>query len=123
MSLVLDASAALAWMFQRTDPDEIGYCEKSIDCWNNGGVLLDSGICQLGVCAHDGAPCEESEDCGYDFEGGMIECVPFTDTCHYQPLVNEALGLDFEPPGPASSPKACNAAIKNDCDLLDDCGD
>jgi len=106
-----------------TDPDEIDFCGKSIDCWNNGGVLLESGICQLGVCAHDGAPCEKDENCGYDLEGTVIECIPFTDTCHYQPLVNEALGLDFEPPGPASSSKACNEAIKNDCNLFDGCDD
>jgi hypothetical protein len=105
------------------DPDEIGYCGEAIDCWNNGGVLLESGICQLGVCADDGAPCEKDENCGYDLEGTVIECIPFTDTCHYQPLVNEDLGLDFDPLGPASSSKACNTAIKNECNLLEGCGD
>ena len=31
MSLVLDASAALAWMFQRTDPDEIALADRLLD--------------------------------------------------------------------------------------------
>ena len=31
MSLVLDASTALAWMFQRTDPDEIALADRLLD--------------------------------------------------------------------------------------------
>lgn len=118
--LFSDCNAACA---TGTDPDEIAYCETAIDCWNNGGDLLPSGMCQLGVCAHDGSPCEENENCGYDLEGTEIECVPFTDTCHDQPLVNEDLGLDFEPPGAAGSSRACNAAIRNDCTFFENCGD
>jgi len=31
MSLVLDASAALAWIFERTDPDEIALADQLLD--------------------------------------------------------------------------------------------
>ena len=101
-----------------SDWDVLEECSTRVDCWNNGGTMLASGMCQLGTCAVDGAPCESEEDCGFNDMGEPIECVPMEDTCHDRPLVNEALGLDFDPPGPASSSKACNAAIKNDCDLL-----
>jgi hypothetical protein len=104
-----------------TDPEAINYCYTRVDCWNNGGTMLDSGMCQMGNCAVSGAPCEETEDCGYTLEGTPEECVMWTDTCHYQPLVNEDLGLDFSSPGPAGSSNACNAAIGNDCDLFDGC--
>jgi cysteine-rich repeat protein len=45
--------------------------------------------------------------------GGYLE-----DGCHSRQLCNEDIGLCFEPPGPAGSPKACTAAQKNDCTIL-----
>jgi cysteine-rich repeat protein len=45
--------------------------------------------------------------------GGYLE-----DGCHSRQLCNEDIGLCFEPPGPAGSPKACTAARKNDCTIL-----
>lgn len=100
------------------DPDLLESCRNKVDCWNNGGTTLASGMCQLGTCAMGGAPCEKADDCGYDDYGLEIECIPLEDTCHDRLLVNETLGLDFDPPGPAGSSKACNAAIQNDCTFL-----
>lgn len=100
--------------------DEYSDCISRIDCFNNGGVMLDNGMCQIGTCAGDGVtPCDEDETCGLDDEGMPIECVPTAGNCHEQPLISEALGLDFEPPGPAGSPKACTKAKKTGCTLFD----
>jgi hypothetical protein len=33
-------------------------------------------------------------------------------------LVNEELGLNFEPPGPAGSSNACNAATDSKCSVV-----
>jgi hypothetical protein len=104
-----------------TDAAEINYCYTAVDCWNNGGRLLDNGMCQMGTCALDGAACKNDNDCGFTLEGAPVECVLFTDTCHDQPLVNEYLGLDFSDPGPAGSSGACNDAIRNDCDFFEGC--
>ena len=101
------------------DQVEISNCEQEIDCWNNGGDMLENGMCQLGICDETGEACGEDEDCGYNQAGMELTCIPFTDTCYYRELVNEDLGLFFEPPGPAGSSKACTSAIKNDCTLLD----
>ena len=38
--------------------------------------------------------------------------------CHDRVLVNEDLGLDFDPPGPAGSAKACRAARGNSCKVV-----
>ncbi|MBD3868864.1 MAG: hypothetical protein IFK94_12120 [Acidobacteria bacterium] len=102
-----------------TDDEAIQDCGLEIDCWNNGGTLLDTGMCQLGTCSETGEPCEEDVDCGYNLDGGELTCLPFKDTCHFEPLVNEDLGLFFDPPGPASSSRECNKAIKNETYLLD----
>ncbi len=101
------------------DDQAITDCGLEIDCWNNGGTMLDTGMCQLGTCSETGEACEEDLDCGYNLDGGELTCIPFTDTCHDRPLVNDDLGLDFDPPGPAGSSKACNDAIKNDIYFLD----
>jgi hypothetical protein len=100
------------------DADLMESCRYKVDCWNNGGTMLADGMCQLGTCGLGGAPCEETEDCGYDDFGEEVECIPLEGTCHDQLLVNEALGLDFDPPGPAGSSKACNEAIQNDCTFI-----
>ena len=101
------------------DDQAIKDCGLEIDCWNNGGTMLDTGMCQLGTCSQTGAPCKEDLDCGYNLDGGELTCIPFEDTCHTRPLVNEDLGLFFDPPGPASSSRECNSAIKNNTYFLD----
>lgn len=101
------------------DEDEYGHCIDAMDCFNNGGRLLDNGMCQTGTCASDGSPCDGDDACGLDDAGRPVECLPLEDNCHSQPLFNADLGLDFDPPGPAGSPKACNDAKKNDCTLFD----
>ena len=103
------------------DKSAYDHCGDVIDCFNNGGVLLDNGMCQIGTCAGSGEPCDEDEACGLDDMGGEVACVPLEGNCHDQPLVNESLGLDFDPPGPAGSSKACNRARKNGCTLLGGC--
>lgn len=94
--------------------DDASFCIDALDCWNNGGRLLEDGMCRLGTCGGDGVtPCEKDAHCGEE-----IACLPTGDTCHDQPLVNEDLGLSFDPPGPAGSSKACKAAIANDCTIV-----
>jgi hypothetical protein len=41
-----------------------------------------------------------------------------TDNCHTRLLVNEDLGLDFDPPGPAGSSDACNNANASICAVV-----
>ncbi len=102
-----------------TDPTLMDDCRKKLDCWNNGGIPLDSGMCQLGTCEGGAAPCEKNEDCGLNPEtGAQIMCVPTPGNCHDRPLVNEDLGLNFDPPGAAGSSDACNSAIKNSCNIF-----
>jgi hypothetical protein len=64
-------------------------CISELDCLNNGGSF-DNGICTPGGPGN----------------------------CHERLLVNEALGLNFEPPGPAGSSDACNAATETKCTVV-----
>jgi len=92
----------------------IDNCINDIDCLNNGGILHPDGFCQKGTCNGDAETrCNEKTYCGEE-----SVCVPIEGTCHDRDLVNESLGLYFQPPGPASSQKQCNSAIKNDCDVI-----
>ncbi len=100
------------------DVAQYGHCVDAIDCFNNGGKLLDNGLCQLGTCAGGTEPCDEDAACGLDAAGAQIACVPLPGNCHEQPLVNADLGLSFDPPGPAGSSKACNDANKNTCNIF-----
>jgi hypothetical protein len=68
---------------------DITACISQLDCLNNGGSF-DNGICG------PGGP----------------------NNCHERILVNESLGLDFDPPGSAGSSKACQAANKTDCTVV-----
>ncbi len=68
---------------------ELTACISQLDCLNNGGSFNN------GVCTKGG-------------EGN----------CHERPLVNETLGLDFDPPGPAGSSNACNAATDTECTVV-----
>ncbi len=88
-------------------------CRDEIDCFNNGGIFdSDTAFCEKGTCLN-GDPCNDVTACA---DGSR--CEPLEDTCHDQPLENESLGLDFEPPGPAGSSAECNAAIANHCAVL-----
>jgi hypothetical protein len=40
------------------------------------------------------------------------------DGCHSRKLCSEVNELCFHPPGPAGSPKACKAALRNDCTII-----
>jgi hypothetical protein len=66
-------------------------CQAQIDCFNNGGV--------------------------FDLETNTCGDAPEGLSCHDQPLVNDDLGFDFDPPGKASS-KGCNTATKNKCTVI-----
>ena len=100
-----------------TGVGDMGMCIDALDCFNNGGVW-DSGSCLYnpGYCAVSGALCEADEDCA-----GFDEICELVETCHDRDLCPDfdddgmINGSDFcfEPPGPASSPKKCNAARKN----------
>ena len=68
---------------------ELTACISELDCLNNGNTFLN------GACS-PGAP----------------------GNCHERLLVNEDLGLDFDPPGPAGSSNACKAATNSDCTVV-----
>jgi hypothetical protein len=69
--------------------DQVTACISQLDCLNNGG----------------------------DFNGGL--CEPGgPGNCHERVLVNESLGLNFEPPGAAGSSNACNDANKTSCTVV-----
>ena len=88
-------------------------CRNEIDCFNNGGQYnAGTGFCQTGTCAN-GAACNGDRACA-----DLSRCTPLPDNCHDRRLVNEDLGLDFDPPGPAGSSDDCNAAIGNHCAIL-----
>jgi hypothetical protein len=93
------------------DSGMLSACLDELDCLNNGGLPMGNGFCQLGTCAGNLLPCEKS--CS-----DASACVPLPGNCHDQPLVNEDLGLDYDPPGPAGSSKRCNSAIENECKVL-----
>ncbi len=102
-------------------PSTIGVsdCIKAVDCFNNGGTLLANGYCQVGTCGNDGVTvCDSDGACLPDALGNPVPCVPLPGNCHDRPLVNADLGLDFDPPGPAGSSNACNAATSNTCTIF-----
>jgi hypothetical protein len=89
----------------------VSTCISGLDCFNNGGIWdSDENECihGYGLCAGDGEVCYDGMECAM-FEG---PCEP-VETCHERVLCNEDESLCFDPPGPASSPRACNAARKN----------
>jgi hypothetical protein len=69
--------------------DEMTACIGQLDCLNNGGTF-DNGICSAGGSGN----------------------------CHDRLLVNDTLGLNFEPPGAAGSSNACNAAHDTACTVV-----
>jgi len=99
---------------------DASYCIGALDCFNNGG-FWDGAQCVTGFgeCVDmntyepTGPLCDSENPCA----AGEI-CDPFP-SCHDLPLCQEDElpypdGLCFDPPGPASSPKGCNIARKND---------
>jgi hypothetical protein len=86
-------------------------CIGEVDCLNNGGLPLGNGFCQMGTCAGNHLPCKDS--CS-----DASACVPLPGNCHEQLLVNEELGLNFEPPGPAGSQKRCGQAKDSECKVI-----
>jgi cysteine-rich repeat protein len=72
-----------------TTKEELTACIGELDCLNNGRTFIN------GLCL-DPAP----------------------GSCSERQLVNVALGLDFEPPGPAGSPDACHAAHATKCNVV-----
>ena len=120
-------------------------CIFRIDCFNNGGVVLENEglFCQTGTCVPagscgivddlvtvngDSVPCNDQTSCETGFE-----CCPLPGNCHDRELCNEEYDCDpgtegvqaclcFEPPGPAASEKECNTAIRNGCTIFGGCG-
>jgi hypothetical protein len=70
--------------------EQMTACIAELDCLNNGNNF-DGGICTPGEPGNN---------------------------CHDRLLVNEDLNLNFEPPGPAGSSDACNAAIDTKCTVV-----
>jgi len=68
---------------------EITACISQLDCLNNGNSFLN-GLCSPGAPGN----------------------------CHERILVNETLGLDFDPPGAAGSSNACQAASSTLCTVM-----
>jgi hypothetical protein len=69
--------------------NDLTACISAIDCLNNGGSF-NNGLCTAGGPGN----------------------------CHDRVLVNDSLGLNFEPPGPAGSSNACNAANDTACTVV-----
>jgi hypothetical protein len=102
-------------------------CVDALDCFNNGGTFnTGTGTCQFGTCSVTGSAC------GTGFPPCLVgTCVPSA-SCHTQnfgtcqdagrepcdsslPCPNGATCGD---PGPAGSPKECNAANQNTCTVV-----
>lgn len=107
-----------------TSNGDLSDCIDRLSCFNDGGVLLDSGMCQVGTCSDDGDPCNDDSDCrsGRGRRGcrddNSARCNPTPGNCADRPLVNTYLGLDFDPLGPAGSRQTCNDAERNDCTIF-----
>ncbi len=101
------------------DPPSIQQCISQLDCFNNGGQVID-GQCAKGTCeAQPELYCGGAFGSCPDYLSAPQACVRFPDNCHDQPLCNEGLG--FCPnKTPASSSSACREARKNDC-TIDSC--
>jgi hypothetical protein len=101
-----------------TGVGDAGMCIDALDCFNNGGDW-DGTMCTTGAgyCEIGGEACDDVNTC----VGLGDSCLP-GDSCHDRDLCPDfdddgaINGSDFcfEPPGPASSPRKCNAARKND---------
>lgn len=94
-------------------------CKAQLGCFNGGGRWID-GDCVKGTCDGDGETyCSDDEDCAEE-----EECERFDDTCRSLDICSEDLDAPAQicpKKGPASSPKTCKVARKNDC-TIDNCG-
>jgi len=103
------------------DGPTVSECVSQLDCFNNGGQLID-GDCAYGTCAED-----PTVYCGGDYGDCPLfleepqECEPFPGNCHSAALCNEALGV-CPKNTPASSSSACREARGNSC-TIDSCED
>ena len=91
-----------------------------MDCINNGG-RPDNGVCVMGRCSIDMEECTDDSSCAVIDDQGQT-CEPFPNNCHDASLQLDVepdgnFELDFEPPGPAGSSRACKQATKNECSL------
>ena len=91
----------------------------ALNCVMSGAIadcnsLIDVFDTCNDACTNDTDPgtCIEDLDA---FNNGFTTSDP---SCQDLPLVNETLGLVFDPPGPAGSSKACNDATKNDITIF-----
>ncbi|MFN2375181.1 MAG: hypothetical protein ABR538_01505 [Candidatus Binatia bacterium] len=101
------------------DPPSVGECISQLDCFNNGGQVVE-GQCAKGTCeSQPHLYCGEDYGSCPDFDALPQACVNFPGNCHDTPLCNEGLGF-CPKSGPASSPKACREARHNGC-TIDSC--
>lgn len=116
------------------DSAKYNSCIEQLSCYNNGGIKLSNGMCQIGTCNHDGVTaCGSDHDCnladedddddeederddGHSNRGGR--CKRTENNCASNALVNSSLNLNFDPPGPNSSKKACKQAKQNSCTVF-----
>lgn len=93
-------------------------CKDQLGCFNGGGRWID-GECEKGTCEVDtDVYCSDDEDCPDE-----QACVVFEDACTREDLCSEDLTSAAKvcpKKGPASSPKICKDARKNDC-TIDNC--
>ncbi len=101
--------------FTSNDKAVITSCIDQLDCYNNGGVY-DNNYCQTGTCSDNDMPCNQNDlsRCG---NPATASCAG-TYGCDDEPLYNEDLGYDYEPPGPAGSSNACKKTNGNTCAVI-----
>jgi hypothetical protein len=73
-------------------------------------------LCELGGSVSDITACINTIDCVNN--GGTCGIEGLDGLCHDRILVNDSLGLNFEPPGPAGSSQECNDATQNNCTII-----
>jgi hypothetical protein len=88
-------------------PDLLSQCNSV--CAGTGGTLTVEQCIFLVDCVNNGGD-------PFTVPGS---CEPVEDSCHDRQLCNEDVGLCFDPPGRAGSPKACNQANKTDCTVIE----
>ena len=80
------------------------------DCVGLPAIADTFATCNANCLGGDISGCIEAIDA---FNNGLT--IP---GCHDEPLENDVLNLDFNPPGPAGSSQACRAANNNDIIIL-----
>ena len=69
----------------------ISDCIDALDCFNNGGRMLESGMCQIGTCNGDGVTaCSDDDSCAFlGTLSTVAKCVPLPGNCHDRDLSPE----------------------------------